>query len=145
MVFMNKLSNLFKENNLKLTPQRYAIYNYLLGTKSHPSAEMIYEALRPHYPTMSLATVYKTLNTLIELGLVQQLNVGEDNFRFDAKSESHPHIVCLGCGRVDDIDELELDHINQIAQKYTNYKISSSKVYFYGLCSECQAQEKGDR
>jgi len=142
---MNELSNLFKENNLKLTPQRYAIYNYLLGTKSHPSAEMIYEALRPHYPTMSLATVYKTLNTLIELGLVQQLNVGEDNFRFDAKAESHPHIVCLGCGRVDDIDELELDHINQIAQKYTNYKISSSKVYFYGLCAECQAQEKGDR
>ncbi|MCX7903509.1 MAG: transcriptional repressor [Caloramator sp.] len=142
---MNNLSNLFKEKNLKLTPQRYAIYNYLLGTKSHPSAEMIYEALKPHYPTMSLATVYKTLNTLIELGLVQQLNVGEDNFRFDAKAEPHPHIVCLECGKVDDIDELELNNINQIAQKYTNYKISSSKVYFYGLCPECQLKEEGDR
>jgi Fur family peroxide stress response transcriptional regulator len=84
MVKMENLALLFKEKNLKLTPQRYAIYKYLVSTKSHPSAEMIYEKLIPDYPTMSLATVYKTVKTLIEIELVQELNVGEDNFRFDA-------------------------------------------------------------
>ncbi|KRQ88065.1 Transcriptional regulator PerR [Caloramator mitchellensis] len=137
---MDKLSNLFKEKNLKLTPQRYAIYNYLKGTKSHPSAEMIYDALKIHYPTMSLATVYKTLNTLIELNLVQEINVGEDNFRFDATVEAHPHIICLACGKVEDIDSLDLTNVNKVAQEHTKYQIKSSKVYFYGYCEKCKEE-----
>ena len=73
----------FKEKKLKLTPQRLAVYQYLKSTSEHPSAETIYKSLQPNYPTMSLATVYKTLKTLVEIGLVQELNVGEGNFRYD--------------------------------------------------------------
>lgn len=139
---MENLTLLFKEKNLKLTPQRYAIYKYLKSTKSHPSAEMIYDNLKADYPTMSLATIYKTLKTLIELGVVIELNVGEDNFRYDANTSQHPHIVCLSCGRVDDIENADFNFLNSEAEKYTDYKIDSHQLYFYGICPECQKNQK---
>lgn len=142
MVQMENLNFLFKEKNLKLTPQRYAIYRFLSSTKAHPSAEMIYNNLKTDYPTMSLATVYKTMKTLIELGLVQQLNVGEDNFRFDANINVHPHVVCLSCGRVDDIENADFSFLNEIAEKCSNYHIDAHQVYFYGLCPECKEKNK---
>lgn len=135
---MDNLTLLFREKNLKLTPQRYAIYKYLLSTKSHPSAEMIYENIIMDYPTMSLATVYKTVKTLSEIGLVQELNVGEDNFRFDANVSRHPHVVCLSCGRVDDIEGVDFSFLNKEAEKLTDYKIQDHQLYFYGFCSECK-------
>lgn len=138
MVHMENLALLFREKNLKLTPQRYAIYKYLLSTKSHPSAEMIYEKIISDYPTMSLATVYKTVKTLSEIGLVQELNVGEDNFRFDANVTMHPHIVCLSCGRVDDLENVDFSFLNREAEDYTDYKIQNHKLYFYGYCSKCK-------
>ena len=85
---MNNITNIFREKKLKLTPQRIAVYRYLQSTKEHPSAETIYKALQPEYPTMSLATVYKALKTLVEVDLVQELNVGEGNFRYDANTTS---------------------------------------------------------
>ena len=135
---MEKLGILFKEKNLKLTPQRYAIYKFLKSTKTHPSAEMIYDNLKIDYPTMSLATVYKTMKTLIELGVVQQLNVGEDNFRFDANTDIHPHIVCLSCGRVDDIENADFGFLDKMAEECSNYQIDAHQVYFYGLCPACK-------
>jgi Fur family transcriptional regulator, peroxide stress response regulator len=140
MVLMENLNILFKEKNLKLTPQRYAIYKFLKSTKSHPSAEMIYDILKVNYPTMSLATVYKTLRTLIELDLVQELNVGEDNFRFDANSQAHPHIICESCRKVDDMETANFDFLNKEAEKYTDYSIKQHKLYFYGLCSKCKQE-----
>ncbi len=135
---MDNLTLLFREKNLKLTPQRYAIYKYLLSTKSHPSAEMIYENIIVDYPTMSLATVYKTVKTLSEIGLVQELNVGEDNFRFDANVSRHPHIICLSCGRVDDIENVDFSFLNKEAEKLSDYKIQDHQLYFYGYCSKCK-------
>lgn len=135
---MENLSALFKEKNLKLTPQRYAIYKYLKSTSCHPSAEMIYDSLKVEYPTMSLATIYKTLKTLIELGLIQELNVGEDNFRFDANAHTHPHIMCLSCGRVDDIPDVDFSFLNKDVEKYIGYTVEQQQLYFYGVCPECK-------
>lgn len=135
---MKDLSDAFKPKKLKLTPQRIAVYEMLKSTKSHPSAENIYDVIKERYPTMSLATVYKTLKTLVTIELVQELNVGEGNFRYDASSISHPHIMCLQCGRVDDIDKADLSSVNETIKSFTNYKVLSSKIYFYGLCPECK-------
>ena len=128
----------FKEKKLKLTPQRLAVYQYLKSTSEHPSAETIYKALQPNYPTMSLATVYKTLKTLVEIGLVQELNVGEGNFRYDGTITPHCHIQCIECGKVEDIENLDLNFLNNEASKVTNFEILSNKVYFYGICSTCK-------
>lgn len=135
---MNNITTTFKEKNLKLTPQRIAVYKFLQSTKEHPSAETIYKALQKDYPTMSLATVYKTLKTLVKVDLIQELNVGEGNFRYDANTSSHPHIQCLKCSKVDDIEEINFNHINEQVKLYTDYYVISNQVYFYGICKDCK-------
>ena len=138
MVFMNTIATIFKEKKLKLTPQRIAVYKNLLATKEHPSAETIYRNLQKDYPTMSLATVYKTLKTLVEVNLVQELNVGEGNFRYDANSLPHPHIQCMNCGKVSDIDGIYFSDLNDKIRNYTDYEVLANQVYFYGLCTNCK-------
>lgn len=135
---MNTISAILKEKNLKLTPQRIAVYKYLLSTKEHPSAETIYNNIHEDYPTMSLATVYKTLKTLVSVNLISELNVGENNFRYDGNPSTHYHIQCTCCGSVDDIENFSLDNLNDEVESYTKYKISYNKIYFYGICPHCQ-------
>lgn len=132
------ITSLLRDQGFKVTPQRLAIYQALASTKSHPSAEMIFNELQPVYPTMSLATVYKTIEILRELGLVQILNAGEDSFRYDARTDSHPHIRCTSCGRVDDLEDVDASQFTgQIALK-TPYHITGQQFYFYGVCPDCQ-------
>jgi Fur family transcriptional regulator, peroxide stress response regulator len=138
MVIMNNITGIFKEKKLKLTPQRIAVYKYLKSTIEHPSAEIIYKALQPEYPTMSLATVYKALKTLVEVDLVQEINVGEGNFRYDGNMCSHPHVQCLNCGKVDDISGICFSDLNDKIKPFTNYEIIENQVYFYGVCTECK-------
>lgn len=131
-------TQVFKEKKLKLTPQRIAVYNYLKSTKEHPSAETIHKALMEDYPTMSLATVYKTLKVLVDVGLVQELNVGEGNFRYDGMTAAHPHIHCISCSKVDDLEGVTFEELNQSVKSNTAYDVLSNKVYFYGICPECK-------
>lgn len=135
---MDNITTIFKEKKLKLTPQRIAVYKYLKSTKSHPSAEVIYKAIQTEYPTMSLATVYKALKTLAEVDLVQEINVGEGNFRYDACVEPHPHIQCIHCNKVDDIEEISFADLNVKASEYTDYHILANQIYFYGVCPDCK-------
>ena len=135
---MENISLIFKEKKLKLTPQRLAVYQYLKSTNEHPSAEIIYNALQATYPTMSLATVYKSLKTLVEVNLVQELNVGEGNFRYDANCFEHCHIQCVKCSKVEDLMNLPLPNLNSIVEENSDYKVNWNKVFFYGLCKECQ-------
>lgn len=133
------VTTLLRDKGFKVTPQRLAIYNVLAATKAHPSAEMIFNELQPVYPTMSLATVYKTIEILKELNLVQVLNAGEDSFRYDADTSSHPHIRCLTCGRVDDLHGIDSsDFVGKVAGS-TSYQITGKQFYFYGVCLQCQA------
>ena len=135
---MDNITTIFREKKLKLTPQRIAVYKYLQSTKEHPSAEIIYKALQPTYPTMSLATVYKALKTLVEVELIIELNVGEGNFRYDGNMCSHPHIQCISCGIVDDIEGICLSDINEKVKPFTKYEVLANKIYFYGLCGNCK-------
>jgi len=135
---MDNITTVFKERKLKLTPQRIAVYKYLQSTKEHPSAEVIYKALQPTYPTMSLATVYKALKTLIEVKLIIELNVGEGNFRYDGNMSAHPHIQCISCAKVDDIEGICFSNLSEDVKQYTSYEVIASKVYFYGLCEDCK-------
>ncbi|MBP2632571.1 MAG: perR 1 [Firmicutes bacterium] len=131
---------LLREKGFKVTPQRLAIYDVLYNTTEHPSAEVIFNQLQPHYPTMSLATVYKTIEILREIGLVQVLNVGEDSFRYDANTENHPHVRCMVCKRVDDIFEVDTsEFVAKVAQK-TAYQLTGQQFYFYGVCPDCQTK-----
>ena len=135
---MNELTKILKQNNFKVTPQRLAIYNILKGSKKHPCADSIYNKLLPMYPTMSLATVYKSIEVFKDLGVVQELNVGEGSFRYDANTNQHPHIICLKCCRVDDISDGVGFDLKDIVESKTNYKMVKQQLYFYGYCPDCK-------
>lgn len=135
---MIDLIKYLKEKGYKVTPQRIAVYDILKNTKEHPSVDMLYSKLQPVYPTMSLATVYKSLEVFKELGLVQELNVGEDKFRYDANVNQHPHIICMACGKVEDVDdEMLFDLVDQVSNK-TGYQLVSQQLYFFGYCPNCK-------
>lgn len=141
---MDDLITNLRQNNLKVTPQRLAIYGYLMSTVEHPSAETIYNYLHPAYPNMSLATVYKTLASLRDAGLVMELNAGEDSFRYDANTSRHAHIVCRKCHSVADYfgEVIARDTVSCV-EKNTGYEIESEQTYFFGLCGECRKGGEG--
>lgn len=135
------ITDMLRAKGFKVTPQRLAVYRALAASKEHPSAEMIFSELKETFPTMSLATVYKTVDVLAEIGLVQKLNVGEDSFRYDAWVEDHSHIRCTSCGRVDDLTDFDAAPILESAGIGTDYRITGQQFYFYGVCKECQKKQ----
>ena len=135
---MVEVSKVLKENGYKITPQRMAVYNVLKNTKEHPCVDRIYNKLTPLFPTMSLATVYKSLEVFKTLGLIQELNVGEESFRYDANTKPHPHVICLSCGKVDDVEPRKSFNLIKMAESKTDYKITKQQLYFYGYCSKCK-------
>lgn len=144
MILLKALTKTFKEKNLKLTPQRIAVYKFLKSTKEHPSAETIYKTLLPEYPTMSLATVYKALRTFVDAKLIQEINVGEGNFRYDSNVSPHPHIQCLNCEKVDDIEDVSFSDLSDRIKGHTSYSVLASQVYFYGICKDCQDKNNSE-
>lgn len=135
---MKQLAALLKSKNLKVTPQRLAIYSILYNAVDHPNTETIYKALQPTHPTMSLATVYKTLDTLKKVNLIQELNVGEDSFRYDANIHSHIHMICNTCNNVYDLHTHIFSDVVERAQSETDFLIESDKIFFYGICPSCK-------
>ncbi|MBE6025103.1 MAG: transcriptional repressor [Cellulosilyticum sp.] len=136
---MLELTAILKEHGLKVTPQRLSIFKMLRNTCIHPSAETIYKALQEEHPTMSLATVYKTLDTFVQHGLVQQLNLGEDSYRYDADTSEHSHVQCINCKSVVDLPPLK--HISDLRDEVhesTGFALSHEQLYFYGTCVKCQ-------
>lgn len=135
---MKDIYKILKEHGYKITPQRLAVYEELKNTKEHPSAETIYKRLQAAYPSMSFATVYKTLEMLKNLNLVQELNVGEGSFRYDANTCEHPHITCIACKKVEDVDDEMIFDLAEKVIKKTNYELVRQQLYFFGYCPECK-------
>ncbi len=130
----------YKDIGLKLTPQRLAILDYLEGNKEHPSAEDIYKAISERFPTMSFSTVYNTLETLKQKGMLWELTIDADKKRFDPNTAHHNHLICITCKRIVDIHskyELEVDDNDK-----KGFQIVGSHVEFYGICPECAETQK---
>ena len=140
---MNQLSENLKANKLKVTPQRLAIYTYLMETKSHPTVETIYNDLKNDFPTMSLATVYKTVASLRDVHLVKEFNVSEDSNRYDADTSTHSHVICTKCHNVTDyFGKIDLENTIDDLEKLSEFKINSYDINFYGICDKCKNANK---
>lgn len=135
---MKDIAQLLRSKGLKVTPQRIAIYTMLMNTKEHPNAEIIYKTLEPTNPTMSLATVYKTLDFFKATGLIQELNVGEGCSRYDANADCHPHVVCTQCGNVFDLEIEGLSNLREKIADQTDFDLQSEQLFFYGTCPNCK-------
>lgn len=134
---METLVQRLKANCCKITPQRLAIYNTIKVSKDHPNAEAIFKQLEPTYPSISLATIYKSLELFSELELIQVINVGENSFRYDPNPKAHPHIICTNCNRVEDLSEEYFLELAPTVEKISNYKINKQQLCFYGQCPKC--------
>jgi len=128
-----------REDGYRITPQRIAIVDYLLKTEDHPSSEHIHKTIKKRYPLVSLSTVYKTLDLLKEKKLVNEIEV-EGETRFDAHTDEHINLVCMNCGKIEDIDEESLKIIQSKAAKKSKYLIVKSSFEFFGYCSNCKSK-----
>ena len=130
--------NKYKDIGLKLTPQRLAILDFLEGNTSHPSAEDIYRVLHEKYPTMSLATVYNTLDTLKLRGRVLELSIDPGKKRFDPNTKQHNHLICVKCKKVIDIHEKF--NVDLSGSLIPDFDILGHHIEFYGVCDACKAR-----
>lgn len=129
---------------LRLTPQRLAIYRYLSSTDSHPTAQAIFEKLRTEYPSMSLATVYNTLETLVNLGIINSLGTaGDDAVHYDGDLTPHVNLACVSCHRVIDLQSENVDQLELEVAERSGYQILGARVLYYGLCPRCARQAAG--
>jgi Fur family peroxide stress response transcriptional regulator len=131
-----------KEKGHRITPQRLFILRILAESHGHPSVEDIFEQVKTNFPTTSLATVYKTISVLKELGEVLELEFSSDHNRYDgSKPYPHPHLICTKCGRIVDPELSNLAQITQELVSGTGYKVLGHRLDFYGICPECQQKE----
>ncbi len=137
-----ELTDLFRASGHKVTAQRQCVFRVLQGNETHPSAEDVYEAARRQIGTISLKTVYQTLNELAELGEVAPLDLGTGRVRFDPNVEEvHHHLVCTACGKVRDL-HLEFGDLHVPTRAAQGYKVRSGEVVFRGLCKECRKRKE---
>ena len=129
---------------VKYSRQRESIKNYLMSRKDHPTADMVYSALREVYPNISLGTVYRNLTFLAERGEIIKLSCGEGYDRFDAQVADHYHFICTDCHNVLDLDLPPIDHINVLASNGFEGEVNGHKTYFYGRCPDCMKKSGQD-
>ena len=139
IIDQEEISQRLDTKGYRLTKQRLAVLKALQGTKSHPDANWIYDKVRKEIPHISLGTIYRTLGILRETGLLLELDYGSSLSHYDANTESHPHIVCTNCGRIDDLP-LPLPYkLEEQASKATDFLITDHRLEFYGLCPDCRS------
>jgi Fur family peroxide stress response transcriptional regulator len=132
-----------KTRGYRLTPQRTAILRILAASAGHPSVEQVYKSVKADFPTTSLATVYKTVTLLKEMGEILELSFGNEGNRYDGnKPYPHPHLVCVKCKKIIDPEVIAIGELSQQVASMTGFRIVSHRLDFYGICPRCQAQEK---
>ena len=137
----NALAEL-KEANIRITPQRYAILEYLIENHTHPTADEIYQALSPDFPNISVATIYNNLRVFKSIGIVKELTYGDASSRFDFNTHNHYHVICEKCGKIVDFHYPQLDEVEQLAQHITEFDVTHHRMEIYGICKECKDKEE---
>ncbi|MDD6573217.1 MAG: transcriptional repressor [Thermoflexaceae bacterium] len=125
---------------LKYSRQREAIKNYLMSTKVHPTADMVYGKIREEYPNISLGTVYRNLSLLVEIGEAVKVPSFDGCDHFDGDTSPHYHFLCTECGRIVDLDEnmvTGLEEMNKKVNENFNGTIDGCAIHFFGKCPEC--------
>ncbi len=142
---MNKLIDSLISADLRLTPQRQAICELLTISEEHPTAQMIYEILKPKFHSLSLATVYNTLDHLVQVGAINALGeAGDDSVHYDADTNAHVNLACTRCNKVVDFPS---EHIHEVEQEVntSGYQLMGARVIYYGLCPQCLQVDREGR
>lgn len=136
---MKKLRTHILNNGLKVTPQRLAILKYLRENRIHPTAEKVYKEVFKKYPSISLKTVYNTLERFVEAGMIQELNVDPNKMRFDACTDHHDHFHCRVCDNVYDVvhnSSISTDNL-QNNKNIEGHLVDTIIINLKGVCKYC--------
>jgi len=131
-----------RRKGYKATPQRIAICRFAVNSRDHPAVQRIYSEVKKVYPTVSLATVYKTIQILKELGLIQELNFPKGQTRFDSYMEPHINLVCLRCGNITDLDDHTAREITAGIVASARFTVTGERFDMYGVCERCSERTK---
>jgi Fur family transcriptional regulator, peroxide stress response regulator len=138
---LEQIIKALKDKGYRLTPQRLAMLKIIAESKRHPNVEQIYEQMEADFPTTSLATIYKTLTLLKEMGQVLELNFVTVGSHYDGnKPYPHPHVICTKCGQILDPESAAVAEISQEMARQTGYRITHHQLNFFGLCPRCQKE-----
>lgn len=135
---LESIRNYFKEKNIQPSIHRLKIYQYLISTLGHPTAEEIFNALIKEVPTLSKTTVYNTMRYFLEKGIVSDLTISENEVRYDVNTTPHAHFRCVRCGRIFDVD---LEKHCWDMKEINGNKILKQQVYLIGICKDCLEKE----
>ncbi len=142
---INELKENLKNKGYKLTPQRRAILNSIMNSEDrHLTAEEIYDLVKVDCPEIGLATVYRTVQLLEELGVVSKLDLDDGCSRYELVMEGeehqHHHLICNGCGKVIEVEGDLLDELEKNIENNYSFKILDHSLKFYGICEECKKE-----
>lgn len=144
MTTQDEVVALLKPLGIRLTPQRLAIAEVVINSADHPTVRDVYERVKAFFPYVTLATVYSTLTTLEESGIVRQLPFQRQS-RYDANLSPHANLVCVSCGTVVDADvgQETVAELEAVIAQESDFKVASQRVDFYGWCSGCVPHRPG--
>ncbi len=132
---------ILRNKGYKATPQRIAICKFALFSREHPNVQRIYNEVIKTHPTVSLATVYKTLQILRESGSIQELDFPNNLARYDPYLEPHINLVCLRCGKIQDLDDPIAQELIKRVVMVTKFIPTSQRLDVYGVCKKCSSKK----
>jgi Fur family peroxide stress response transcriptional regulator len=129
-----------QEKGIKLTPQRLIIYQELIGTEEHPTADIIYNKVKVKFPMISLDTVHRTLVTFCEIGVASMVEGTGSPKRFEGNLDTHHHARCVQCGKIIDFYSAEYDRLPVPSELQQEFSVFKKTVYVEGLCGPCRQE-----
>ncbi len=134
----NLLLEVLHKSGMRVTPQRLAIGEYLFSTETHPTADQVYHQLKPRYPSLSLTTVYNTLDVLVAMGVVNAIgSVGDDKVHFDGNVSPHINLACQSCHQIFDLDSDCVNELDAEIHAKSGFEINGSRILYFGTCPSC--------
>ncbi len=132
--------DIIRKAGLRATPQRIAICEYLIETDSHPTATDIYMKLKDRFPSLSLATIYNTLDVMVGMGYVNALgSIGDDKVHFDGNVSPHINLACTKCHKIIDLQSELVAQLDSEIDQNSGYRVLGARVLYYGICPQCQS------
>lgn len=131
------------EKAIRYSKKREAILSAIRSTQVHPTAEWVYQTLKPAHPDLSLGTVYRNLSFFMKQGTIKSVGVVNGQERFDGRVMPHSHFICKRCGAVHDLPQPEVlaDVDRNVSEQY-GFSVERCELTFYGLCSDCNDNPK---
>ncbi len=127
---------------MKYSRQRESILNSLNEKLNHPTAEMVYNCVKKEQPNISLGTVYRNLNQLVEQGVLRRIATPTSGDRFDIRTDPHAHLLCTRCGKVLDLEDDLISELDRNVMRTTGFLVNDRQLLLSGICADCLAAQQ---